>query len=156
MAVIRCGKLYALIGESVYPLGIVRNISCAPNLYNLTQLGGGEGQIDNVSVNIELASIPVASEYIINKHCSLVWMQADYGESLTYTVKQLKDVVLVPPARSAVAKGSGSTSATTLSLSGTAYLDYDDEYQETPRVFSSLDLALEYLDGIVGGSDDES
>ena len=156
MAVIRAGYAVAIKNDTKYDLGTLRSVSLSPNFVQLSRLGGGEGQIEDVSISFELESIPAATEAeIINQHCGYAWaeLETNNADGMRYKVTQVYDAVLTPIAKSAVAKGSGNTTVTTLSLNGTAYLNYYDEYK-TESYFSTQAEATAFIDSLVGGDED--
>lgn len=164
MAVVRCGRGYISTpslreGDSedrqAYALGTIRNISVSPNSYQLSQLGGGKGQVETYSVSIELAALPTATEAIINSNrVELLWLEyildANHSNGGYYKITQLYDVVFQPISKSAVAKNAGETTATTISLSGIAFPDeYDDFMNEI--IESNESNAITMIDALARG-----
>jgi len=156
MAVIRAGKCTAIINGTAFSLGVLKTVSYSPNSIQLSQLGGGYAQTDNVTVSLGLASVPAASEAaVINNHCALAWVEAEFTPSgLKHKVVLLGDVVLFPIAKSGVAKNSGNTTITTLTVNGIAYLDENDVWKDDDRYFDTAAEAVAYIDSLTAGEEE--
>ena len=156
MLKLRTGYGVAIIGTTAYSMGVLKTVSVAPNLYNLTQLAGGGSQVLNATVSITIESLPSLTKSALfpsaaqtNTSCRLVWIEAGLQDGqIKYDVHELHSVVFDLPAESAVAKNDGSTTAVTTSLTGTAFVDELDAWQ-TITTYSDIESAKAYVDGLV-------
>jgi hypothetical protein len=155
--ILRCGYGFFLDGDSAYSAGTLLTVSVAPNYTNLTRLGGYASQFQDAAVSVLTAGLPENSKSAVfddivqyDKTVGLIWIQTEAGiaDGIQYRVMELKNVHFVPPTFSAVAKGSGTTANTSITLTGTAYLDAEGEWIEE-SVYSSEAAAKEYVDSII-------
>lgn len=155
--ILRCGYGYFLDGDSAYSAGTLLTVSVSPNYVNLSRLGGYASQFQDAAISVLTAGLPGESNEAVfddsvqySKTVGLIWIQTEVGiaDGIKYRVIELKNIHFVPPTFSAVAKGSGTTANTSLTLNGTAYLDSEGEWIEKIE-FNTEAAAKEYVDSII-------